>query len=64
MGAMNRVNDERLSAGLSFDQIRPAMFAPLGPSVGSLTAIDLPLRGTLGLVAGGTGEIEKFGKSL
>ncbi len=50
--------EKKLSAGLSFNQIRPAMFAPLGPSLNALAAVDLPVRGTLSLLVSEDGTIE------
>lgn len=56
--------EAKLSVGLSFSQIRPALFASLGSSFASLSAIDLPVRGTLNLLAGGDGTIENLGFEL
>jgi len=55
-------NEAKLSGGLSFGQIRPAMLAAFGSTLDGLATIDLPVHGTLGLVAGGDGKIEKIEK--
>ncbi len=52
---------QTLSAGISFDQVRPSAFALLGSWFGNLAAIDLPVRGTANLLAEGDGRISKVG---
>ncbi len=51
---------KKLSAGLNFSQIRPAMFAAFGSSLRNLAAVDLPVRGSVGLAVGGDGAVEKI----
>jgi hypothetical protein len=41
------------SVGLSFDEFRPSAFSDLGQPLRVLDAIDLPIRGTVGLAFGG-----------
>jgi len=56
--------DEKLSAGLTFTQFRPAVLASIDPILDNFAALDLPVRGTLSTLVDGDGTIENSGFDL
>ncbi|MGF1640584.1 MAG: AsmA-like C-terminal domain-containing protein [Rhodospirillales bacterium] len=60
IGAYEAPTDQ-LNLAISFDDLRPAAFAPLAPALRELADFDLPLRGTVRLAMDGIGTVVEIG---
>ena len=55
---------QRIDLGISFDALTPSSFAKLSPKLEMLSAVDLPVSGTLTLSMLPNGQVEGFGFDL